>query len=160
MSLDSDDEEILNQPCGWTKKDVIEMFDDLTTVDSTMLDRLFIVQVAADDGWNMAKEVALYQSGKYANPHYQKAAEKKEKREKEALKIAEASKTIRKPHKAGGYHGQSFGGYNQPMRRAGNHGGYSGPSTGNAVQCYNCQQFGHIARDCRNKPAAAGAPYK
>lgn len=33
-------------------------------------------------------------------------------------------------------------------------------TTNQAVKCYNCQGYGHIAKNCLNKPAAQGAASK
>jgi len=39
------------------------MFALLTLGDEILMNRLFILQVAAEDGWQVAKEVSLYQAG-------------------------------------------------------------------------------------------------
>jgi len=54
-----------------------------------------------------------------------------------------------------GGHGGFNNGYN------GNQGHqYNSRSSSERPRCYNCQGFGHLAMNCLNKPAAAGAPPK
>ncbi len=43
--------------------------------DKGYRERMFIIQVAIEDGWTMAKGVALRKSGKYKDSEYQKEAE-------------------------------------------------------------------------------------
>jgi len=40
-----------------------ELFSQLTLADAGNLERMFVVQIAIEEGWQMAKEVSLYQSG-------------------------------------------------------------------------------------------------
>jgi len=42
-----------------------EIFSQLTLSDELHLERMFIVQIAIENGWNMAKEVSLVQSGMF-----------------------------------------------------------------------------------------------
>lgn len=65
------------------------MFALLALGDEVLMSRLFILQIAAEDGWKVAQEVELYQNGKFRNQYYQKAMEKKEKREREEKKFKE-----------------------------------------------------------------------
>jgi len=59
--LSDDEPESTGKLVSW---DVLEeLFSQLTLADAGNLERMFIVQVAIDDGWQMAKEVSLYQSG-------------------------------------------------------------------------------------------------
>jgi len=39
------------------------MFDSFVKVDEALMERLFIIQVALEDGWATAKDVAFYKSG-------------------------------------------------------------------------------------------------
>jgi len=40
-----------------------ELFSQLTLSDELHLERMFILQIAIENGWNMAKEVSIVQSG-------------------------------------------------------------------------------------------------
>jgi hypothetical protein len=45
------------------RADVKEAFRLLRKVDDALLERLFILQVAVEDGWTTAKDVAFYKAG-------------------------------------------------------------------------------------------------
>jgi len=65
---DSDDEEPDDLPSNTKLVDMAvleEIFSQLTLSDELHLERMFIVQVAIENGWNMAKEVSLVQSGMF-----------------------------------------------------------------------------------------------
>ncbi len=46
-----------------TRGDLKKLFGKLATADQLSRERLFILQVAATDGWNMAKTVSNMKSG-------------------------------------------------------------------------------------------------
>jgi len=110
-------------------------------------------------------------SGKYRNQYYQKAIEKKEKREREDKRLKErllaqrAAAPARRPYNGGGYRGRGASHYHSSYRRPDERhqdrpAAYHAQGNGERIKCYNCQGFGHLARDCFNKPAAAGGPPK
>ncbi len=46
-----------------TRKEVKEIFKLMVSVDKALRERLFIIQVAIEDGWTTAKDVAFYKAG-------------------------------------------------------------------------------------------------
>lgn len=55
---DDDDEELTVR-----RGDLKRIFGLWAHADNDIRDRLFIIQVAADDGWGMAKQLAVMKSG-------------------------------------------------------------------------------------------------
>jgi len=86
------------------------MFALLALGDEILMSRLFILQVAAEDSWQVAKEVELYQNGKFRNQYYQKAMEKKEKREREEKKFKERLALTRQQNQSRRPYGTSYRG--------------------------------------------------
>jgi len=58
---ESDEEVTRGKFVKWEVLD--ELFSQLTLADAGNLERMFVVQIAIEEGWQMAKEVSLYQSG-------------------------------------------------------------------------------------------------
>ena len=127
--------------------------------------------MAAEDGWSVAKSVALRKAGKFNDPEYVKVMEQRAKDAK-----TEKDKTAKKP-KFAGY--RQFGGFQPapgfmpqwpgPMGYGAFPNSPAGPgfqppqqkrTAGPHSQCFNCQNMGHFARDCPSKPSALGAPPK
>jgi len=98
--------------------------------------------------------------------------EKKEKRERDEKRLKErmlalkSAAPARRPFGFGNYRGRGQSGYHpsggrrQEDRQQDRNASYQAQSSGDRIKCYNCHGFGHLARDCYNKPAAAGAPPK
>lgn len=63
---DSDEESEEAQPNGKFVDFAVleELFSQLTLSDELHLERMFILQIAIENGWNMAKEVSMVQSGR------------------------------------------------------------------------------------------------
>jgi len=111
--------------------------------------------------------------GKYANPFYQKAAERREKREREDKRVLARvldSKRGRYQHSHRGF-GRGDYGQGRNFGQASGHQGnvYSNymaktggapPNAGLNVKCYNCQGYGHWANNCPQKGAPFGANHK
>jgi hypothetical protein len=45
------------------KSEIEALFTKLKAVDEALMERLFVVQVAVEDGWAMAKDVAFFKTG-------------------------------------------------------------------------------------------------
>ncbi len=174
-------------------------FGQLIDVDMRIRDRLFIIQVlierfphfcaklfksnsdvvlqvAAEDGWSVAKSVALRKEGKWKDAEYQKVLELKLKEAQEDKK-KEKERAAKRPRMPGF---RPFGGAFNPQ------GGFPNPwqmqfpfpnpgqfgqfapaqsptqkrTAGPNSSCFNCQALGHFARDCPSKPGGPGPAHK
>lgn len=59
---------------------------DLLEMDEILRDRLFLLCIAAEEGWQTAAEVAFRKKGNMADKDLAKVLDRKEKRKREGLK--------------------------------------------------------------------------
>jgi len=137
-----------------------ELFSQLTLSDELHLERMFILQIAIEHGWNMAKEVSLVQTGKYADPAFQKVAERQFKRELEEKKAtlqgaakrgrggfsqARSSAFYSQPSTSRGFQGDNYSNYRRHVNQT------QFGSGQQQLRCHACHGTGHWANTCPNR---------
>jgi len=137
-----------------------ELFSQLTLSDELHLERIFILQIAIEHGWNMAKEVSMVQSGKYADPAFQKVAERQFKRELEEKKAAQQGAAKRgrggyfqsraphfsQPSTSRGFQGDNYSNYRRHVNQT-----QSSGAGQQQLRCHACHGTGHWANNCPNR---------
>ena len=146
-----------------------EWVENLMEMDTAFREKLFILVIAAEEGWQIASEVAFRKTGTLADKDLYKVKEKAEKRKRDGPKEAKSRKAHRPFRKffpqaamqrqdqvaqAPSYLSQGIA----PPLPA-----YPPPPPGGYGQrpetrtCLICKQTGHLYRFCPNKSSAAAA---
>ncbi len=154
-------------------QNVIEKWEKTVfEIDKVLRDRLFLLVIAAEKGWRVASDVAFFAKGDLADKNLAKAMKRDDKRKREE----KAEKPVAKKKKPG------FRGDYRPQFQYGGAPNYAQtwqsflsappppppplPPTGYPTSygprpetrsCINCNQKGHIIRNCPYKAAPSAA---